>query len=355
MNKVREYLQNPLYTGIAGLVIGTLFGLLVLGWGLFPVRWTDGQPVDLHPEFQKDYLKSAIYAYSADSNPQLALQRYNNLGEDAEGILNELMQDPTIDSKMKTNFLEAVAMSGSVVQPPVVEPTTAAAPIIIPTEEAKKPISSGALLAILCVVLLGIGGALVYILFLRKKGTAAQEYVPPKPEERAVARPVRQQPEPQKAVSKPQPIVEEPVEQEIPVAQFMTTYMMGDDLYDDSFSIDSPTGEFLGECGVGISETIGVGDPKKVTAFEVWLFDKNDIQTVTKVIMSDHAWNDVAISQRLAAKGEPVLMAPGKQVLLETASLILEARVVDVAYGQGSLPANSFFDRLTLELAVWQK
>ncbi|MBP8858167.1 MAG: hypothetical protein KBG60_09095, partial [Anaerolineaceae bacterium] len=108
-------------------------------------------------------------------------------------------------------------------------------------------------------------------------------------------------------------------------------------------------------CGVGISETIGVGDPKKVTAFEVWLFDKNDIQTVTKVIMSDHAWNDVAISQRLAAKGEPVLMAPGKQVLLETASLILEARVVDVAYGQGSLPANSFFDRLTLELAVWPK
>jgi hypothetical protein len=44
-----------------------------------------------------------------------------------------------------------------------------------------------------------------------------------------------------------------------------------------------------GECGVGISETIGVGDPKKVTAFEVWLFDKNDIQTVTKVLMSAHA------------------------------------------------------------------
>ena len=355
MNKVREYLQNPLYTGIAGLVIGTLFGLIVLGWGLFPVSWTDGQPVDLHPDFQKDYLKSAVYAYSADPNPQLALQRYSNLGEDAEDVLNELMQDPTIDSQLKSKFYEAVSMGGAVIEPPAEESTAVAAPGIIPTEEVKKPVSSGALLAVLCVVLLGIGGALVYILFLRKRGTAAQEYVPPKPEERG-ARPVRQQPqEPQRAVSKPQPIVEEPEEQEIPVAQFMTTFMMGDDLYDDSFSIDSPTGEFLGECGVGISETIGVGDPKKVTAFEVWLFDKNDIQTVTKVIMSDHAWNDVTISQRLAAKGEPVLMAPGKQVLLETASLILEARVVDVAYGQGALPANSFFDRLTLELAVWPK
>ncbi|NTU77528.1 MAG: hypothetical protein HGA90_06940 [Alphaproteobacteria bacterium] len=31
----------------------------------------------------------------------------------------------------------------------------------------------------------------------------------------------------------------------------------------------------------------------------------------------------------------------------------LEARVVDMNYGQGALPAESFFDRLTLELAVW--
>jgi hypothetical protein len=143
--------------------------------------------------------------------------------------------------------------------------------------------------------------------------------------------------------------------QEAPIAQFMSTYMLGDDLYDDSFSIDSPTGEFLGECGVGISDTIGVGDPKKVTAFEVWLFDKNDIQTVTKVLMSEHAYNDPTIRQRLASKGEPVLIGPDKKVLLETATLTLEARVVDMNYGSGALPQNSFFERLTLELAVWPK
>ena len=143
--------------------------------------------------------------------------------------------------------------------------------------------------------------------------------------------------------------------QEPPIAQFMSTYIAGDDLYDDSFSIDSPTGEFLGECGVGISETIGVGDPKKVTAFEVWLFDKNDIQTVTKVLMSGHAYNDPAILQRLASKGEPILIEPGERVLLETATLQLEARVVDMNYGQGALPSESFFDRLTLELAIWPK
>jgi hypothetical protein len=135
----------------------------------------------------------------------------------------------------------------------------------------------------------------------------------------------------------------------------LTTYNLGNDLYDDSFSIDSASGEFLGECGVGISETIGVGDPKKVTAFEVWLFDKNDIQTVTKVLMSQHAFNDPSINQRLASKGEPVLAEPGKRIVLETATLQLEARVVNMNYGTGALPASSFFDQLTLELAVWPK
>jgi hypothetical protein len=135
----------------------------------------------------------------------------------------------------------------------------------------------------------------------------------------------------------------------------MTTYMVGEDLYDDSFSVEAPNGEFLGECGLGISETVGVGDPKRVTAFEIWLFDKNDIQTVTKVIMSEHAFEDERLRVRLESKGEPILAEPGKQILLETATLQLEARIIDMEYGEGAAPDYSFFKRLTLELAVWPK
>jgi hypothetical protein len=139
------------------------------------------------------------------------------------------------------------------------------------------------------------------------------------------------------------------------MTQFMTTYMMGDDLFDDSFSIDSPTGDFLGECGIGISESIGVGEPKQVAAFEVWLFDKNDIQTVTKVLMSEHAYSDNTLRERLEKKGEPFLAEPGAEMILETATLRLVARVVDMAYGSSATPQRSFFERLTLELAIWQK
>jgi hypothetical protein len=85
------------------------------------------------------------------------------------------------------------------------------------------------------------------------------------------------------------------------------------------------------------------------------LFDKNDIQTVTKVLMSSHAFADDVIRQRLAAKGEPVQAHSGGQIVLETATLQLVARVVDAAYGEGPLPEDSFFDSMLLELAVWQK
>src|SRR5690606_41204703 len=127
------------------------------------------------------------------------------------------------------------------------------------------------------------------------------------------------------------------------------------DLFDDSFSIDSPAGEFMGECGVGVADTIGVGTPKRVTAFEIWLFDKNDIQTVTKVLMSSHIFREDAQRNRLSAKGEPALCSPGVEMVLETATLQMVARVVDMQYGEGALPEDSFFERVTLELAVWSK
>jgi len=140
-----------------------------------------------------------------------------------------------------------------------------------------------------------------------------------------------------------------------PLAEFVTTYVLGDDHYDPSFSIELESGEFLGECGVGISETISIGKPEKVTAFEVWLFDKNDIHTVTMVLMSQYAFDDEALRTKLAPKGGPVLAKVGKELILETESLRVQARVIEVTYGIGNLPPNSFFEHLTMHMAAWVK
>jgi hypothetical protein len=40
---------------------------------------------------------------------------------------------------------------------------------------------------------------------------------------------------------------------------------------------------------------------------------------------------------------------------METATLQLEARIVDMVYARDALPENSHFSRLTLEISVWNK
>jgi hypothetical protein len=149
-----------------------------------------------------------------------------------------------------------------------------------------------------------------------------------------------------------------PVDSELgaPVIRRMSVYLMGRGQYDDSFEIEDSAGMFLGECGAAISETVGEGEPAKVTAIEVWLFDKDDfVRTMTGVLASEYAYQDPALRSKLETKGDMVLMKPGAVVTLDTNSLRLQARVVEMAYGQGPLPPNSFLEKMTLEIAVWRK
>lgn len=338
MDRIREQLNRPVVLAAVAFVVGLILGWLVLGWWLFPVQWTDATPQFLRSDLKVDYLRMTIDSYAKNQDKALALQRWNELGPDAPKVLEQIQAQPGgLSGNDLAAFNTLISQTGvaAAVTPGTALPQATASP----TAQAGRT-TTPVLLVVLCILTLVIAGALAYIFLVRNR-RLAEGFLPS----------TQAQEESRQAVR-----TDFAAEgHEAPVAQFMTTYMAGDDLYDDSFSIDSPSGEFLGECGVGISDTIGVGDPKKVTAFEVWLFDKNDIQTVTKVLMSQHAFNDGTIRQRLESKGEPVLCEAGKRILLETATLQLEARVVDMNYGQGALPANSFFDRLTLELAVWPK
>jgi hypothetical protein len=346
MDKIQEYLKRPLITAGIGFLIGLIIGLPILGWGLMPVRWTDADPSYLRADIQEDYFCMVIHSFMKTGDSLQAKERLEGLGSVSEEKLANLMPgDCGLSITDIDQFRTALGLAQTVLPAEEATEVEEAMPVDEKeaTEDKKSAFNPFILVGVLCLITLIIGGALAYIFFVRKRSLNG-------------IFPVRSKPE----VSETEVDAYEDIpaefstpDQDVPITQFMSTYVSGDDLFDDSFSIDSPSGEFLGECGVGISETIGVGDPKKITAFEVWLFDKNDIQTVTKVLMSQHAFDDAAIANRLASKGEPVLLEPGGKVFLETATLVLEARVVDMNYGQGALPENSFFDRLTLELAVW--
>jgi len=354
MDKIRKFFENPINLGVVGLAVGMALGLVALGWGIWPVKWTDAAPATLQEDYQRDYLCMTIDSYIKNQDAELLQLRWDGLGEGADELLGTLTpavcrfsSTAEIDAFKEImdiqNFGSAFSTDEQILELPVDAESVGISEV---GEEVVPEVKTISILplAILILLTLVVGGILVYLMIKRSKGDSVGKAKTIKSVMHKKGNADESFHQPEKIASK-----------DAPLAQFMTTYRQGDDLYDDSFSIDSVNGEFLGECGVGIAETIGVGDPKKVTALEVWLFDKNDIQTVTKVLMSEHANNDPSMRQRLLSKGEPILIEPGMRFLMETASLQLEAHVIDMVYARGPLPENSYFSRLTLEVSVWAK
>jgi hypothetical protein len=324
---VKNLLQNVRTVLIVGVVLGLLLGLII-GWGIWPVTYTDTTPEILRSDLQDDYLRMVIDSFERTGDQQTALKRWNDLGTAALPTLQRIQ--PSLDPAVYQRFASAVQAPVTGGPIPGTPPTTAPGD----TSGLSTWVILGSLL-----VLIIVGAGTFYLLRLFRKNSGA-------------VTPVMQAAEISRHVAKTD---FQSLGLAQPITQTMTTYVLGDDLYDESFSIDTGGGEFLGEYGVGVSETIGVGEPKKVAALEIWLFDKNDIKTATKVLMTEHAYNDPNIRARLEPKGELVVVKPQDQVLLETATLQLLATVVDMEYGTGALPPRSHFERITLELAVWPR
>jgi hypothetical protein len=304
---------------ILSFVVGFIIGLIFFGWVIWPVQWKNAAPADLAPGYRDTYLKTVARIQEVD--PSATVEQMlggdswsgERLGRDLNQAYNGASPD---DQSRLVNLGRSlgIVVSGEV------------------PEEAGRSLTG--VFFVFIVVVVGVIGVFA-LMRMRQRGAAGPVSIGGDPEKVAASR-------------------SQWGEEDAPMAQFVTSYAIGEDYYDQSFSIETPTGEFLGECGVGISEAIGVGDPKKVTAFEVWLFDKNDIRTVTKVLMTEHCFHDEALRAKLAPKGEAVMGEEDAIIDLGTASLRVQAKVIEMEYGEGNLPPNSFVTRLTIELAAWQ-
>ena len=410
MDTIKQYLKDPKIVGIAGLVIGLLIGWLIIGWGIWPVTWVDADLSDLRDDLQQQTMAQVVDAYAMNGNAEDAFGSWQEFGADALPVYTSVKESGVLPAENSAYFEDLLVSKGVELpnieagEAPVVEDvavsedepatTTEGEPeaeteaategeTVLPevvteadtqeqTEPEKQRATSiiGVVLGVLfALFLLGVA-AFAYFFFFKKGGITKTS---------GAESPVRQEATPQPSVRRERqsaPIVEVLADEEdydeldedefVPVKQsaaasqpgsaylkqFITEYVFGNDMYDDTFSIDAASGEFLGECGVGIADTVGSGEPKNVPAFEVWLFDKNDVQTVTKVMMTDYAMNNPSILQRLEVKGEPVQIRPDLGVTLETATLLLEARILDVTYGRGGQAQNSYVQQMQVELTI---
>ena len=334
MTSLLDILKKPVVIAVLAALGGLALGL-IWAWGIQPPVVTNTTPQVMRADLQEDYMRMTIDSFRVNRDPNLASQRWDNLGTAAAPMFALVQSQP---NGMDPAVIDAF---GQVIK------TVKGPDALVPSGGAttNPPPSTGSLIlygAIAVILLVVIAVGAIFLQRLLGKRSSGE------------ITPTMQMVEINKEAAKNKTNFES-MGVAPPITQDMTTYLLGDDLYDESFSIDMPNGDFLGEYGVGVSESIGVGDQKKVTALEIWLFDKNDIKTATKVLMSAHAFADPAIRTKLEAKGELIQVEPQKQIMLETETLQLLATVVDLQYGNGSMPDKSYFERLTLELAIWPK
>lgn len=321
---------------VVGLVLGLLLGMLLF-WVLFPVEWTDAHSYDLSPVGRAEYVALVADSFSQDKDATRAAQYldYWEPAEKEQAVADAIAIYEAESNTDKVLVVQDFAMAVGIPLPD----ETAALPETVPQTSFFERVRVPCLVffGVLLVLVLGWIG---YRVLTRQRAEAEAVPVQPSIQRVTVEAPPAEDWE---GVGQP------------PLGHWFTTYELGEDTYDESFSIETQMGEFLGECGVGISEMIGVGDPAKVTAFEVWLFDKSDIRTVTKVLMSEHAYQDEALRARLASKGEAVLVEPGSPFVLETSGLQVRVDVTELVYGDDEMPAGSFFSKLTVELVATTK
>jgi hypothetical protein len=341
----------PLGTFLLGMAIAFLWAYMVS-----PNVYTGAEPVNLSDSWKSEYVKQVAWQYSAaKTDPTLAAIAEDNARKQLATIGNS----PTVVDALLLDLQQNNPADPLIARLMEIKPLTADSPDQI--GKITPSLTNSNITPLLCIFAIGLLGTIIIIfntlipigLLFQRKSSAPSTVVAGVEEERRKAQQAAKKMAETAAAAAPTSVAT--VNLGAPVGRYVSSYIMGDEYYDDSFSIEKPTGEFLGETGAGITKTIGVGDPKKVTATEVWVFDKVSTRTMTRVLMSEHAFNDEAIRAELAPKGEAVMIKPGETVIIESQSLTLQARVLNLVYGTGALPPNSYFEQLSIEISAWER
>ncbi len=393
MSMIRAVIKNLNLMPLITFIIGFFIGLVIFGWGLTPVNYVDGTPQDLRSvDYQQYYLRGLAGQYAqneidaaqarsaidAQNWPDAGIAICDAVNRSASGSLDSngnmiVLPNPRANNQL-SKLVEVLGQGNcEQIQANAGAGIAAGGEAVIPADGESSGRGLAGWLTSLgwLLVLLLLVGAFWWFWNNNSNGFGYDDDESLFPVEAPGRKQKAAAVAGAGASSAPEMDYYESVEGSasastvsnddseggiIPISTYRTSYSYGQDSYDDSFSIENGNGEFLGECGVGISETVGSGGSRAVTALEVWLFDKNDIRTITKVAMSENTWMDEALKAKLEPKGEAVLAGEEEVIVLETASLIINARITELDYGSNpELPENSYFERLSIEMSAWAK
>ena len=145
-----------------------------------------------------------------------------------------------------------------------------------------------------------------------------------------------------------------PMASETLIKEFHSNYRHGMERYDESFEINSPSGDLVGECGATIEYRFGLDVPARVMALTVWVFDKPDFQSTSRVLATPFALNTESIRRELATRGELVEAKTGTFEVVTT-SLRVEVDVRSLALQPIEGIAGGYIDTVELDFRVYRR
>lgn len=325
------------------LLFGIILGWFLLGWLIAPVKWSNAGLQDLDPALKQAYVVTAAEAYAQTQDSGKVIERLQAMGSQAD--VAAIASEAVAAAEASGDLVAADrvrAMATAVGLQLDVPETPAAAPEA--TDQAQDGGNSGLLTGLGLLLIVG-GIALAAWLLMRRRAAPDDDAYEAGELEAVPAAATAAGRAAAPAAAAPS---------EPPGQRFRAEFNQGDKTFDESFDIEGPDGTYLGECGVTISETVD-GDPDRATALEVWLFDKSDIRTVTKVLMTDYAYGNPPLREKLSSRGDAVLLGQGIGFVLDAQTLRLAGKVMDMDYDQSSAPPSSTIRHLMVELRVIQQ
>ena len=121
------------------------------------------------------------------------------------------------------------------------------------------------------------------------------------------------------------------------VGQFEANYAFGVQSYDESFTINTPDGELLGACGMGINESVdrAAAEMDQVRLLDIWLYDRSAVQSFSQPLVSpglDVTGLDDQAEIGGAVTSTPLEVVPGMTCTIRSDRVLLECSIKSVTF-----------------------
>jgi hypothetical protein len=401
LEKIKEFIQKPIGIAVSGFLVGLFFGLVVLGWWLWPVRWYDAGLPDLHEDLRVQVMEQAVNAFAETADEDAAIQMYLGFGAKAADTYLLMRENDEIAAANLAKFDQLLESTGNLPkgvdivveeqqqQPADVteeQPSVADEGIseeISVINEEIEPVSDnralrtiGTLLGIFLIFLVLGGVVLIYLFFIR--GNKNPFSKPGRDREQVRDR----SPMPQTAqdydgdmiifddefeedvydetiqASSDEFFHQEPARKpRVAPIQRSVTYVHSDTGINDLDTqyalkaLEDPSRTVM-EYGVSMSNSHTVNGVKYALAFDIFMFSHPEQKQKTRVLITKDQFKKPEALQMYEGKGEPVAIQDFNVFTLETQQYRLNGSIIEAIYSVDQSTGETYLQQMTIDLVA---